>query len=103
MEIKTVEEFNEVIKSDCVIVDFYATWCGPCKMQAPVLDELANSRSEVKIVKIDVDELPSIAKQYAVMSIPTLLLFKNGNLVDKKIGFTALPILSTSLFPPTLL
>ena len=94
MEIKTLEEFNEEIKNECVIVDFYATWCGPCKMQAPVLEELENSRANVKVVKVDVDQFPSIAKEYAVMSIPTLLLFKNGNLKDKKIGFTALPILS---------
>ena len=94
MEIKTIEEFNEFINNDCVIVDFYATWCGPCKMQAPVLDELSNSRSEVKIGKVDVDKLQSLAQQYAVMSIPTLLLFKNGKLIDKKIGFTALPLLT---------
>lgn len=94
MEIKTIDEFNEFINNDCVIVDFYATWCGPCKMQAPVLEELANCRSEVKIAKVDVDKLQSLAQQYAVMSIPTLLLFKNGKLVDKKIGFTALPLLT---------
>lgn len=94
MEIKNIEEFNEIIKNDCVIVDFYATWCGPCKMQAPVLEELESSRANVKVVKVDVDQFPSIAKEYAVMSIPTLLLFKNGNLKDKKIGFTALPILA---------
>lgn len=93
MEIKNVEEFNNVINNDCVIVDFYANWCGPCKMQAPLLEELSNSRG-VKVVKVDVDLLPSLAQQYAVMSIPTLLLFKNGKLVDKKIGFTALPILT---------
>ena len=94
MEIKTVEQFNEFINDECVIVDFYATWCGPCKMQAPILEELENSRGEVKIVKVDVDNLQDLAKQYAVMSIPTLLLFKNGKLVDKKIGFTSLPLLN---------
>lgn len=93
MEIKTENEFNEFIKNGCVIVDFYATWCGPCKMQAPVLEQLENSRS-IKVAKLDVDKLPEIARQYAVMSIPTLLLFKNGVLQDKKIGFTALPILT---------
>jgi len=93
MEIKNIEEFNSLINNDCVIVDFYADWCGPCKMQAPVLEELSNLRS-VKVVKVNVDQFADLAKQYAVMSIPTLLLFKNGNLVDKKIGFTALPILS---------
>lgn len=94
MELISENEFNEFIKNDCVIVDFYATWCGPCKMQAPVLEELSNSRSEVKIAKVDVDKLQGLAQKYGVMSIPTLLLFKDGNLVDKKIGFTALPILS---------
>jgi len=94
MEIKTVEQFNEFVNNECVIVDFYATWCGPCKMQAPILEELENSRGEVKIAKVDVDNLQDLAKQYAVMSIPTLLLFKNGKLIDKKIGFTALPILN---------
>ena len=93
MEIKSIEEFNNIINNDCVIIDFYATWCGPCKMQAPVLEELANSRG-VKVAKVDVDLLPSLAKEHAVMSIPTLLLFKNGKLVDKKIGFTALPLLT---------
>ena len=94
MEIKTIDEFNEFIKNECVIIDFYATWCGPCKMQAPVLEELENSRSEIKIVKVDVDKLQSLAQRYGVMSIPTLLLFKNGELIDKKIGFTALPLLT---------
>ena len=94
MEIKTIDEFNEFIKNECVIIDFYATWCGPCKMQAPVLEELENSRSEVKIAKVDVDKLQSLAQRYGVMSIPTLLLFKNGELIDKKIGFTALPLLT---------
>lgn len=94
MEIKTIDEFNEFIKNECVIIDFYATWCGPCKMQAPVLEELENSRSEIKIAKVDVDKLQSLAQRYGVMSIPTLLLFKNGELIDKKIGFTALPLLT---------
>lgn len=94
MEIKTIDEFNEFIKNECVIIDFYATWCGPCKMQAPVLEELGSLRSEIKIAKVDVDKLQSLAQRYGVMSIPTLLLFKNGELIDKKIGFTALPLLT---------
>lgn len=95
MELISENEFNEFINNDYALVDFYATWCGPCKMMTPVLEELSNSRSEVKIAKVDVDKLQSLAQKYGVMSIPTLLLFKNGNLVDKKIGFTALPILSS--------
>ena len=87
-------EFNEFINNEYVIVDFYADWCGPCKMMGPVLDELSSSRSEIKIAKVNVDKLQPLAQKYGVMSIPTLLLFKNGSLIDKKIGFTALPILS---------
>ena len=87
-------EFNEFVNSDYALVDFYATWCGPCKMMGPVLDELSSSRSEVKIAKVDVDKLQPLAQKYGVMSIPTLLLFKNGNLVDKKIGFTPMPELT---------
>ena len=63
-------------------------------MLSPVLEELESSRSEIKIAKVNVDNLQPLAQKYGVMSIPTLLLFKNGSLVDKKIGFTALPILS---------
>lgn len=94
MELISENEFNEFINNDCVLVDFYATWCGPCKMMGPVLEELSSSRSEVKVAKVDVDKLQPLAQKYGVMSIPTLLLFKNGSLVDKKIGFTPLTILS---------
>lgn len=94
MEIKTENEFDEFINNDYVLIDFYADWCGPCKMMSPVLEELASSRSEIKIAKVNVDNLQVLAQKYGVMSIPTLLLFKEGNLIDKKIGFTALPILS---------
>ena len=93
MEINNEKEFNEFINNDCVIVDFFATWCGPCKMQGPVLDEFANSRS-VKVAKVDVDKFPSLARTYAVMSIPTLILFKNGEMVDKKIGLSSASELS---------
>ena len=94
MEIINENEFNEFINNEYVLVDFFATWCGPCKMMTPVLEELSSTRSEVKIDKVDVDKLGPLAQKYAVMSIPTLLLFKNGSLVDKKIGFTSLPELT---------
>ena len=61
-----------------VIVDFYADWCGPCKLLAPILEEIASEYSDVKIVKVDVDNNPSIASKYGVMSIPTVYLFKDG-------------------------
>lgn len=93
MEIKDRNEFLQTINSEYTLVDFYANWCGPCKMMAPVLDKIKDSRDNIKIIKVDVDKYEDLAKTYGVMSIPTLILFKNGQVVDKKIGFTAEPIL----------
>jgi thioredoxin 1 len=79
---------DEVIKSDIpVLVDFYAEWCGPCKMMAPVIDELADElKDKHKIVKLNVDENPETAQKYQVMSIPTLIFIKDGELVDQLVG-----------------
>ena len=77
----------EVLKSSrTVLVDFWATWCGPCRMLAPVLEELANEHPEVKVCKIDVDEEPTLAMKYGVMSIPMLVVFKNGEVVNQTVG-----------------
>lgn len=84
---KQMNNFNEQIKEGVVLVDFFATWCGPCKTQAPVLEELKEDRSDVKVVKIDVDQETEIAREYGVMSIPTLILFKDGKEVAKNVGF----------------
>jgi thioredoxin 1 len=80
---------QDVINSQSpVLVDFWAEWCGPCKMIAPVLDELANEMAgKLTIGKLDVDHNPDTAMAYGVMSIPTLLLFKNGEMVDRIVGF----------------
>ncbi len=94
MEIKSEEEFKDIINSDYALVDFFATWCGPCKMMAPVLEDVASSRNNIKVAKVDVDRFESLARAYGVMSIPTLILFKNGNVVDTKVGFTAEPLLN---------
>ena len=81
-----MEKFNEIIASGKpVLVDFYATWCGPCKMPAPILEEL-DGVAPCKIVKVDVDENRALALQYAVASIPTLLVFRNGQLVNRSVG-----------------
>lgn len=79
----TNENFKELIKGK-TLVDFYANWCGPCKMIAP---ELEKAESEVKVVKVDVDEFEDLAREYGVMSIPTLILFSNGKEVKRNIGF----------------
>lgn len=79
--------FDETISSGLTLVDFYADWCGPCKMIAPILEEVAGSRDDVKIVKVDVDANQAIAQRYEVMSIPTLILFKEGNVVAQTLGF----------------
>ncbi len=78
----------EVLKStQPVVVDFWAEWCGPCKMIAPALEELAGSMNgKVKIVKLNVDEDPQTAAKYGIMSIPTLMLFKNGELASRQVG-----------------
>jgi len=85
--------FEEVVNKDYVLVDFYATWCGPCKMMHPVLESIASSRDNIQIAKVDVDKEEELAKKYGVMSIPTLILFKNGQVVSQKIGFIAEPLL----------
>ncbi len=78
----------QVLKSaEPVVVDFWAEWCGPCKMIAPALEELAGSMNgKVKIVKLNVDENPQTAAKYGIMSIPTLMLFKNGELASRQVG-----------------
>lgn len=83
------QDFNtEVIEAkELVVVDFWATWCGPCKMIAPVIEELGEEMPEVKFVKVDVDKNPSSAGKYEIQSIPTLLIFKNGEVVDTLVGF----------------
>jgi thioredoxin 1 len=83
-----VADFEErVLRSDVpVLVDFFATWCGPCQMLAPVLEELARDRDDVRIVKIDVDRDPELASRYGVTSIPTLLVFKNGRVHARHSG-----------------
>ncbi|MDQ0215442.1 thioredoxin 1 [Oikeobacillus pervagus] len=84
----TDQTFASEIKDGLVLVDFWAPWCGPCKMIAPVLEELDGDLGDkVKIAKLDVDENSQTAGQFGVMSIPTLILFKNGEPVDKVIGF----------------
>lgn len=84
----TDADFDSKVESGVQLVDFWATWCGPCKMIAPVLEELAaDYEGKADILKLDVDENPSTAAKYEVMSIPTLIVFKDAQPVDKVVGF----------------
>lgn len=85
----TTAEFDkEVINSDIpVLVDFWATWCGPCKMIAPIVEEVAGEVTNAKFTKVDVDANQALASKYQVSSIPTLMIFKNGAPVDTLVGF----------------
>ncbi|MFO1096709.1 MAG: thioredoxin [Rhodoplanes sp.] len=87
-KISDAEFDKEVLKSDKpVVVDFWAEWCGPCRMIAPALEEISGTLAgKVKIVKLNVDENPATAAKYGVMSIPTLMLFKNGELASRQVG-----------------
>lgn len=85
IEIKE-KEFNDKIKDGKVLVDCYATWCGPCRMLSPIIDELASNREDTHFYKLDVDEAESVCKDYGIMSIPALLLFKDGKLITKSVG-----------------
>lgn len=83
----TDEQFQSTIAKGVTLVDFWAPWCGPCKMIAPILEELAGElHGQARIVKINVDDNPTVASQFGIMSIPTLLLFKDGQKVDQKVG-----------------
>lgn len=84
----TNENFQqEVLNSDKpVLVDFWASWCGPCKMLSPIVDEIAEEREDIKVCKVNVDEQPELAARFQIMSIPTLMVFKNGEMVNQTAG-----------------
>lgn len=84
--IENENEFEELIKKGKVLVDFYATWCGPCQLLSPILEEIEKENKEVIIVKIDVDKNEPLARKHGIMSIPTIEIYDKGNLVDKQVG-----------------
>lgn len=92
-------EFNELIqKEELVLVDFFATWCGPCKMLAPEIEKLADEfKGKAKIVKVDVDQEQALAMHYGVQSIPTLIVFKNGVQAEQRLGYQPYPKLKEML------
>ena len=87
-KIATNTSFDELLESEkLVIVDFWATWCGPCRMLSPLLDEVEEEMADkIEVVKVNVDDADEIAMRYRIMSIPTLLFFKNGQMVDRSVG-----------------
>ncbi|MBA7595565.1 Thioredoxin 1 [subsurface metagenome] len=102
MEIKNVDEFEkEVLKSELpVLVDFWAPWCAPCLMVSPIVEELGNDYPEkLKVCKMNVDEVPSVAQRYNIMSIPTLAIFKDGEAVDEIIGALPKAVIEAKLKP----
>ena len=87
MHINKMNVDQEVVASDKpVLLDFWAPWCGPCRMVLPVIEEIAKERSDVKVCKINVDEEPELAREFGVMSIPTLVVMKDGRIVSKSMG-----------------
>jgi thioredoxin 1 len=88
----TLENFEaEVIKSDIpVLVDFWASWCGPCRMLSPIVDQIAEERTDIKVGKVNVDDQMALAQRFGITSIPTLLVFKGGKLVNQSLGYQGL-------------
>ena len=85
--VTSVEEFEKEIKEGKVLVDFFATWCGPCKMLTPIIEKVAGEHPELKVLKIDVDEVGELAARFEVQAIPTLLYFEDGEQKDRAMGY----------------
>ena len=86
----TGENFDDVTASGTALVDFWAVWCGPCKMQSPIVDAFADKHTDVKVCKVNVDEQPDLAARFGIMSIPTLIVFKDGKLWKRMVGLSSL-------------
>lgn len=89
--VQSIAEYDEEIKQGKVLVDLFASWCGPCRMLAPIVEQVEQEHPEIKFLKVDVDELPQVAARYDVVSIPTLVVLENGQLKQKAVGFMPKP------------
>ena len=85
----TSQNFNEIVQNSnkTVILDFWATWCGPCKMIAPIIEEIANERDDIVVGKVNVDEEAELCIKFGIVSIPTIIVFKNGEIYNKTVGY----------------
>lgn len=85
----TSQNFNEIVENSnkTVILDFWATWCGPCKMIAPIIEEIANERDDITVGKVNVDEEAELCIKFGIVSIPTIIVFKNGEIYNKTVGY----------------
>ena len=86
-KLNKIEDFDTIISEGKVVVDFFANWCGPCKMLAPVLEEVSNEHADIKFLKVDTDEFSILAQRYGIMSIPTVKVFENGKETKSNVGF----------------
>ena len=91
------QEFDNTIESGVVVVDFFATWCGPCKMLSPVIDELSGELENVNFVKVDIEQSMDLAQKFKIVSVPTLKVFKNGEEVDTLMGFMPKEVLKSKV------
>lgn len=88
------QQFDEIIAKGTVLVDFYADWCGPCRMLSPVIEEVSNEMPDLKVLKVNVDDMGRIAGRFSIRSIPTIMLFKDGVPVATRVGFVPKPALT---------
>lgn len=93
----TKENFDEVVADGKCIIDFWASWCGPCRMQLPILDKFAEANADVKVCKVNVDEQPELAQKFGVMSIPTIVSYVDGAMKNKAVGVQREPELAAML------
>ena len=85
--LENVSDFESLIKEGDVLVDFYASWCGPCKMLSPVLEEIAEKFPRIKVVKVDIDKFDDLTRAHGIMSVPTMEVYRDGVLVKKEVGY----------------
>ena len=98
LHLKTNEEFKENVNKGIVLVDFFATWCGPCKMLSPILEQLAESEKDITVIKVDVDQFRELSSEYQIYSVPTLFLYKDGKLIESWSGVRSLDALKATVY-----